>query len=246
MTEQEQKAFDAIYADAVKQSRPGTLRDIASLCYEAALTAANAVQPYTDSTPELTVGESSFESWYANYERQGISKQVARDAYAAGMGDPLVTYAHPQATEQKHFNEVRNSIGLMKVEDERNNFGNHATAIKVLEAHLAAITTANAVQPLQAQDDAPELEKCSYCGITCNSPCDAPPSGPCERACDAMYGADPTKPKPLPSGHVLYQTQDADVPDVICDNNGEVVLALCRVCNQGEADLQPTCPGKRV
>lgn len=32
--------------------------------------------------------------------------------------------------------EVRNSIGLMKMEDARNNYGNHATAIKVLEAVL--------------------------------------------------------------------------------------------------------------
>jgi hypothetical protein len=48
-------------------------------------------------------------------------------------------------TEQKHFNEVHNSIGLMKNEDALNNYGNHATAIKVLEAHLSAITAANAV-----------------------------------------------------------------------------------------------------
>jgi len=34
--------------------------------------------------------------------------------------------------------EVRNSIGLMKNEDERNNYGNHAAAIKVLEAFLAS------------------------------------------------------------------------------------------------------------
>lgn len=55
---------------------------------------AQQVEPYQDSTPELSVGDSSFESWYSTYPRQGVSKQVARDAYAAGMGDPLVT-AHP-------------------------------------------------------------------------------------------------------------------------------------------------------
>lgn len=52
---------------------------------------AQQVEPYQDSTPELSVGDSSFESWYSTYPRQGVSKQVARDAYAAGMGDPLVT-----------------------------------------------------------------------------------------------------------------------------------------------------------
>jgi hypothetical protein len=46
-----------------------------------------AAQPVRE---QLHVGDSSFESWYESYPRQGISKQVARDAYAAGMSDPLV------------------------------------------------------------------------------------------------------------------------------------------------------------
>jgi radical SAM superfamily enzyme len=37
------------------------------------------------------VGDSSFEGWYQSYERQGNMKQVARDAYAAGMCDPLIS-----------------------------------------------------------------------------------------------------------------------------------------------------------
>ena len=47
---------------------------------------------YTDSTPHLKVGDSSFESWYAGYVKEGTKglKQHCRDAYAAGMGDPLV------------------------------------------------------------------------------------------------------------------------------------------------------------
>lgn len=49
---------------------------------------------YKDSTPGLHVGDSSFESWYSGYKLDPTSiKQIARDAYAAGMGDPLVTYA---------------------------------------------------------------------------------------------------------------------------------------------------------
>lgn len=50
---------------------------------------------YRDSTPNLHVGGSSFESWYAeHYAGAGKGeKQKARDAYAAGMGDPLVVEA---------------------------------------------------------------------------------------------------------------------------------------------------------
>lgn len=37
------------------------------------------------------VGDSSFEGWYQSYEQHGNVKQVARDAYAAGMSDPLIS-----------------------------------------------------------------------------------------------------------------------------------------------------------
>jgi radical SAM superfamily enzyme len=38
------------------------------------------------------VGDSSFEGWYQTYDQQqGNMKQIARDAYAAGMGDPLIS-----------------------------------------------------------------------------------------------------------------------------------------------------------
>ena len=52
---------------------------------------------YRDSTPWLSVGCSSFEDWFQAHEKACTGdKQLARDAYAAGMGDPLVTYANPQ------------------------------------------------------------------------------------------------------------------------------------------------------
>jgi hypothetical protein len=47
---------------------------------------------YVDSTPHLHVMDSAFEDWFQAHPRaceSGI-KQMARDAYAAGMGDPLV------------------------------------------------------------------------------------------------------------------------------------------------------------
>ena len=52
---------------------------------------------YNDSTPQLSVGESSFESWFESYNPANKGdKQRSRDAYAAGMGDPLVTVTPAQ------------------------------------------------------------------------------------------------------------------------------------------------------
>lgn len=48
---------------------------------------------------------------------------------------------------------------------------------------------------LTAEDLAPEYEECPYCGITCENPCDSLPSGPCELACNKVYGSEPTKPR---------------------------------------------------
>lgn len=57
-------------------------------------TTAQAAPAYKDSAPELHIGDSAFESWYSTYSPAHKSdKQRARDAYAAGMGDPLVTAA---------------------------------------------------------------------------------------------------------------------------------------------------------
>ena len=48
---------------------------------------------------ELRIGDSAFESWYSSYSPAHKSdKQRARDAYAAGMGDPLVTAAPAAVT----------------------------------------------------------------------------------------------------------------------------------------------------
>lgn len=43
--------------------------------------------------------------------------------------------------------------------------------------------------------------------------------------------------------HILYKTEDEDKPDQICDRNGEVVLAQCRLCHLAESELQdhPDC-----
>ncbi len=62
---------------------------------------AQAAPAYKDSTPELHIGGSAFESWYSTYSPAHKSdKQRARDAYAAGMGDPLVVAAHTPDRQQ--------------------------------------------------------------------------------------------------------------------------------------------------
>lgn len=71
---------------AVKGTRRGN-----APCGEAAAPTTQPAPTYKDSTPEMHVGDSAFESWYSTYNpaHKG-DKQRARDAYAAGMGDPLV------------------------------------------------------------------------------------------------------------------------------------------------------------
>lgn len=61
-------------------------------------------EPYDDSTPHLSVGDSSFESWFSSYcpANKG-DKQRARDAYAAGTGDPLVVAATQQRVSDECF-----------------------------------------------------------------------------------------------------------------------------------------------
>ena len=53
---------------------------------------------YKDSTPKLNVMHSAFEHWFQAqpFATQSGIKQMCRDSYAAGMGDPLVTYAEPE------------------------------------------------------------------------------------------------------------------------------------------------------
>lgn len=61
----------------------------------AASAALSAPPASAGSTPALHVGDSSFEGWYSTYTKDGWAglKQVARDSYAAGMDDPLVSAA---------------------------------------------------------------------------------------------------------------------------------------------------------
>jgi hypothetical protein len=65
---------------------------------------------YKDSTPLLHVGNSAFEDWFQEqpFATQSGIKQISRDSYAAGMGDPLVTYATPP--NRTHTEENKNDI----------------------------------------------------------------------------------------------------------------------------------------
>jgi hypothetical protein len=51
-----------------------------------------------------------------------------------------------------------------------------------------------------------------------------------------------SKVKPR-KAHDLYKDGDPGAPPAILDRNGQVVLGLCKVCNQAEADLTIWCPG---
>lgn len=69
---------------------------------------------YKDSTPQLHVGDSSFEEWFSAYNpAEKGDKQRARDAYAAGMGDPLVTAASAQQDEREALGESNRLQFLM-------------------------------------------------------------------------------------------------------------------------------------
>lgn len=50
-----------------------------------------------------------------------------------------------------------------------------------------------------------------------------------------------TGAKPGAAQHDLYKTGDKDVPAVILDANGDVVLGLCRRCGRGEIELEEPC-----
>lgn len=45
----------------------------------------------------------------------------------------------------------------------------------------------------------------------------------------------------IPLTHDLYKTGDVDAPDAIKNNNGEVVLDLCKRCGRAEAELSDPC-----
>ncbi len=83
-----------------------------------------AEAPYRDSTPHLHVGDSSFESWYEQYAARitGNPKQTARDAYAAGMGDPLVVAVAgtPRAEAQAVPEDARDAARYRWLRDSSN------------------------------------------------------------------------------------------------------------------------------
>lgn len=45
--------------------------------------------------------------------------------------------------------------------------------------------------------------------------------------------------------HDLYKDGDEGIPSAITDGSGSVALSLCKVCGQGEGDLEEVCPGPK-
>lgn len=89
------------------------------------------VNPYREGTPEheayaigakgeaaqaeakVSVGDSRFESWFAQYNPSGKGdKQRARDAYAAGMSDPAEAKAADEVAETEWADTVRELIAV--------------------------------------------------------------------------------------------------------------------------------------
>lgn len=74
-----------------------------------------APAPYADSTPSLHVGDSSFESWFEAKDMAGLgTKQLACDAYAAGMGDPLVM-ARAERTTSRITVDLKQASDLLSL-----------------------------------------------------------------------------------------------------------------------------------
>lgn len=46
--------------------------------------------------------------------------------------------------------------------------------------------------------------------------------------------------------HKYFNTGDPGAPEQIKDRNGQVVLALCKVCGQAEGELAFSCPGPKA
>ena len=103
---------------------------------------------YKDSTPNLHVGDSAFESWFSEYHITNDMikpKQVARDAYAAGMGDPLVAPAAPTAQEPVSDTEIAAWA-------ERHDIQGTPTDLRSMFEDAASFTNPPAAQPAPVQE----------------------------------------------------------------------------------------------
>lgn len=84
-----------------------------------------AAPVYKDSTPHLNVGNSAFESWFQSqpFATQSGIKQISRDSYAAGMGDPLVCAKEQAAPVAELVEALRGMLNI--VSDSRGVYGYH-------------------------------------------------------------------------------------------------------------------------
>lgn len=73
------------------EKHPKTMAALAAMDAAQGAKIGTRDRAYVDSTPHLHVGNSAFEDWFQAHPKACTGdKQLARDAYAAGMGDPLV------------------------------------------------------------------------------------------------------------------------------------------------------------
>lgn len=82
---------------------------------------SRAAQPaaYKDSTPDLRVGDSSFEAWFSGYNPAGNGdKQRAREAYAAGRDAGLSVAVEIICEAQEEARQEHMYPGLVATLDE--------------------------------------------------------------------------------------------------------------------------------
>lgn len=53
------------------------------------------------------------------------------------------------------------------------------------------------------------------------------------------------QPRTDAKGHILFHRKDDYIPQSIQDGNGDIVLAMCKVCGAGEIELEQPCTGRR-
>lgn len=120
------------------------------------LAAGAQTKQVLEKLDELRVSDSMFESWFSKYSPANKgTKQQMRDAYAAGMGDPLVAAAQPVQQELAPHPPTRHCM----CDDCKPSFSDDVTPVRAQEQELSDPLIeklwhkhCHAIGPIAAQD----------------------------------------------------------------------------------------------
>jgi len=57
----------------------------------------------------------------------------------------------------------------------------------------------------------------------------------------------PTQDSNVPfTKHTLYVNGDKNIPHVLLDRNGDVVLNMCKACGKAESELRESCTNSKT